>query len=273
LALRRARAAFCEARVRRLPVRPQEVAGAQARKAVDDEHTRTVYMDVFKLAFETTLVGLLAFLWLGVATYLLFPRHLADFISWMVPASAKDEYQTLMGVGALTLAYCLGSTILPISNQLVNDEHSPLPENAIRCKVFITQQEQLETIGYTALPKQLSIKDLKPSRCAYWAPVLESNAPIPTRIWRFLLLWAGVAVNKDDVDANKKAAILTRFQQQESTILDRGADMTERLRLLLERIVVLRGAVFSGFILFLIGLFAYFARATDEQVHLTKTIS
>ena len=31
--------------------------------------------------------------------------------------------QTLLGVAALTAAYVLGSAILPISNQLVNDEH------------------------------------------------------------------------------------------------------------------------------------------------------
>lgn len=30
-------------------------------------------MDVFKLAFETIIVGLLTFIWLGLATYFLFP--------------------------------------------------------------------------------------------------------------------------------------------------------------------------------------------------------
>ena len=33
-------------------------------------------MDVFKLAFETIVAGLLAFVWLGVATYLLSPDFL-----------------------------------------------------------------------------------------------------------------------------------------------------------------------------------------------------
>ena len=31
-------------------------------------------MDVFKLAFETIIVGLLTFLWLGLATYFLSPN-------------------------------------------------------------------------------------------------------------------------------------------------------------------------------------------------------
>src|SRR3981189_1305617 len=46
-------------------------------------------MDVFKLAFETTVVGLLAFLWLGVATYLLFPDFLTDLLFRRVPEYAK----------------------------------------------------------------------------------------------------------------------------------------------------------------------------------------
>ncbi len=97
-------------------------------------------MEVFKLAFETTIVGLLAFLWVGAAIYLLFPDFLANVTYSKVSAFAKDN-QSLLGVGGLTLAYCLGSAILPISSQLVNDEHWPFPEYKIRCQAFITEQE------------------------------------------------------------------------------------------------------------------------------------
>src|SRR5690242_20221799 len=111
-------------------------------------------MDVFKLAFETTIVGLLAFVWVGVAVHLLFPDTLKAFLAWVAGPDAKENRAlTGLGVGALTLAYCLGSAILPIANQLVNDEHWPLTENAIRCQVFEKQQEQLGTIHYPPLPK------------------------------------------------------------------------------------------------------------------------
>ena len=36
-------------------------------------------MDVFKLAFETIVVGLLAYVWLGVATYLVSPTSWPTF--------------------------------------------------------------------------------------------------------------------------------------------------------------------------------------------------
>jgi len=113
-------------------------------------------MDVFKLAFETIVVGLLAFVWLGVATYLLSSDFLTDLLSRRVPAFAKDN-QTLLSVAVLTVAYCLGSAILPIASQLLNDEHWPLPENGIRCQVFTQQQKLLQGIKYAALPIHLSI--------------------------------------------------------------------------------------------------------------------
>src|SRR5258706_12720061 len=100
-------------------------------------------MDVFKLAFETIVVGLLAFVWLGVATYLLSPDFLTDLLSRRLPVFAKDN-STLLSVALLTLAYCLGSAILPIANQLVNTEHWPLPESALPFQVFMRHPKLLE---------------------------------------------------------------------------------------------------------------------------------
>jgi hypothetical protein len=57
----------------------------------------------------------------------------------------------------------------------------------------------------------------------------------------------------------KLDAILTKFQLIETKIMSQGSEKTERLRQLHERIVVLRGAVFSGLCLFLICLFGSIA--------------
>jgi hypothetical protein len=122
-------------------------------------------MDVFKLAFETIVVGLLAFVWLGVATYLLSPDFLTDLLSRRLPVFAKDN-STLLSVALLTLAYCLGSAILPIANQLVNDEHWPLSESAVRCQVFMQHQRLLQRIAYSALPKNLPPSDFAPVHCS-----------------------------------------------------------------------------------------------------------
>ncbi len=191
-------------------------------------------MEVFKLAFETTIVGLLAFLWVGAAIYLLFPDFLANVTYSKVSAFAKDN-QSLLGVGGLTLAYCLGSA------QLVNDEHWPFPEYKIRCQAFITEQESLEQIGYTALPPQLKLRELQPGKCSVYSEGASRN------------------------DVTKTERILTLFDQQERMILGQTSENTDRLKQLRGRIVVLRGAVFSGCVLFLICLFAYMARVDGQS--------
>jgi hypothetical protein len=254
-------------------------------------------MDIFKLAFETTVVGLLAFLWIALATYLLFPAFVRTLVQERLPAYAN---QTLLSVAALTAAYCLGSAILPIANQLVNDDHWPLTENAIRCQVFTRQEQLLENTYYSALPKDknLSLEKLRPIHCSYWAPVFapartaglgEQHIQIGKRIWKFLNLWVGVDEKPDeddktafarcekaqapgqDCDEFKQKRILALFQLQEKAALNLGSDKTERLRQLHERIVVLRGAVSSGFVLFLICLFAFFAREPGQKAHWIST--
>jgi hypothetical protein len=225
-------------------------------------------MDVFKLAFETTIVGLLAFLWLGIATYLLFPDFLIDLLTKKIPALVKAN-QASMGVAVLTVAYCLGSAILPIADQLVNDEHWPLREDAIRCQVFTKQHEQLKAIGYTELP----MEELKPLHCSYWAPILDKGYKgIGRRILQFLKLWAGFPATEDHGDKDKIEKILTVFEQEESTVLNQSSDKMEQLRQLHERIVVLRGAVFSGFVLLLICLSAYFAQVHGHPSHWMRPV-
>jgi hypothetical protein len=254
-------------------------------------------MDIFKLAFETTVVGLLAFLWIGLATYLLFPAFVTALFKEKIPAYSN---QTLLGVAALTFAYCLGSAILPVANQLVNDEHWPLTESAIRCQVFTGQEQLLENIHYSALPKDkgLSLQNLQTIHCSYWAPVFAPTEtaglehkliPIAMRIPLFLRLWVGVEddTGKDnktisekcekeqtptrECDEFKQKRILALFQLEESAVLNQSSDKTERLRQLHERIVVLRGAVFSGFVLFFVCLCAYFARGSGDNAHWMRT--
>jgi hypothetical protein len=224
-------------------------------------------MDVFKLAFETTIVGLLTFGWLGVATHLLFPDFQFDSIRQKFPDFAKNN-PTAIGVGLLILAYCLGSAILPIANQLVNDEHWPLPENAIRCLVFKQQQKrfgeirkEFKSLDSAALPKERGLlpdrlEAVEPLHCSSWGQAFDKDHIGVLGILRVLV---GFPEALDQADESHKDEILTFFEQEESTVLNQPSDKTEQLRQLRERIVVLRGAVFSGLVLLLICLFAFFA--------------
>ena len=249
-------------------------------------------MDVFKLAFETTIVGLLTIGWLAVAAYLLFSDLQLTSVVEKLPDFLRNNPATL-GVAALLLAYCLGSASLPLAKQLVNDEHWPLNENAIRCQVFTQQQEDLKLAFDVAPPilpgqKAFSPEDLKPRHCSYWAPIFEKNAAGPDkkigmlkRVEWFARRWVGLLPSADEssteipleeletickktesteCDEFKAGRILTIFQQEETAVLSQPSDTNEDLRQSRERIVVLRGAVFSLFVLFLICLPAYFAR-------------
>src|SRR5438309_1502293 len=156
----------------------------------------------------------------------------------------------------------------------LNDEHWPLPENAIRCQVFTQQQRLLNGIAYSAVPGRLPERDFNPVHCSYWARILEGG--IGHGIWTFLRLWAPSPLLKADQSASddeiKKAKILSLFQLQENKLLNDGTDKAEQLRQLHERIVVLRGAAFSGFVLSLIWLFAYFARVCGHPAHWIRTV-
>ena len=233
-------------------------------------------MDVFKLAFETTVVGLLTMGWLATAAYFLFPDFRLDSILEK-PAEVLQKYPAAVGVVVLTLAYCLGSAALPIAKQLVNDEHWPLNEKAIRCQVFTSEEQSFGSILQTgspdspAIPKlpyeqAFSPAELRPRHCSYWAPIFEHG--ILQGVKGFCLRWIGTPSSPEDAaDASKADQILAIFQQLETIVLSQPSDRTQDLRQLYERIVVLRGAVFSTFILLSICVFAYLAPLSAGTSH------
>jgi hypothetical protein len=226
-------------------------------------------MDVFKLAFETTVVGVLAFLWLGIAVDLVYP----PFFAKTVP-EVLGKNDAVLGAAILSLAYCIGSAIVPISGQLVNDEHWPVPEDAIRCLVLEDQSHLLGGIGQAELLKPYEPgDDFDVCHRAFFERFREKDPETNQRIVTRHTIWAGVRKTFERRGAEHKAQdakterendrkldnILTKFQLIETEILNQGAEKTDRLKLLHERIVVLRGAVFSGISLFLICLFGTIA--------------
>ena len=197
-------------------------------------------MDAFKLAFETTIVGIAAFLWIGIAIDLISPTCLAR-----VKSALDGTNESLIGVVLLATAYGLGSAILPISAQLVNDEHWPLPEDAIRCRVAVEEQTRLNLVNYTSPPNQTAAQ-VYSKACACSS-------------WNHLQGWDYTKVNTNTTDDGVRRKILTQFEILENRALGQGTNREELFRQLRERMIVLRGAAFSGFILFLICLFGCIA--------------
>jgi hypothetical protein len=232
-------------------------------------------MDVFKLAFETTVVGVLAFLWLGIAIDLVYP----PFFAQIVPG-ALGKNDALLGAGILSLAYCIGSAIVPISSQLVNDEHWPVPEDAIRCLVLEDQNYRLGGIGQTELLKPYEPgDDFDVCHRTFFERFREKDPETNQRIMTWRTFWAGVHNIFEHRDAKREREkdkelenILTKFQLIETKILNQETQKTDRLKLLHERIVVLRGAVFSGVSLLLICLFGTIAPRNGNSFPWKKRI-
>jgi hypothetical protein len=169
-----------------------------------------------------------------------------------------------------SLAYFVGSAVVPISSQLVNDEHWPLPEDSIRCQVSRDQAERLDKIADVGFPEHhIGLATRIGSECSYWDRFLEVETSSGKRIFATSRIWTGL--HRDESEETKeldmKKDILTLFQLQESKVLIQETDKSDRFRQLHERIVVLRGAVLSGAALFMICLFACIAPVRGQPSH------
>jgi hypothetical protein len=151
--------------------------------------------------------------------------------------------------------------ILPIAGQLVNDEHWPLSESAIRCLVLTKQQSQLTRLGYEHA--KIIPQDLIPTHCGgllqFDGHKVDSHEDTDDSY-----------IDKAE-DLTKLDNLLTFFQLQESATLKQGGEKTERIKQLYERIIVLRGAVLIGLALLLLCTFAYCARVRGQPVPRLKT--
>jgi hypothetical protein len=237
-------------------------------------------MDVFKLAFETIVVGLLTFVWLALAVDLLFPKFFTDAVP-----KVSDKYQSVIGVALLTLAYCFGSAIMPVAGQLINDEHWPLPEYAIRCWVTLREAWLLSQVdGSTNLLERYehsrdyeSRSHFSDCQCSYVDVFLKPDPSAlpgePKKALSIPLGWQEFQFRKQLVENDKlrRQKLLTMFGLYESKVLADLSDKNDSFRQLHERIIVLRGAVINGAILFLLCFFRAIAR-TDAEVFRWRAI-
>jgi len=220
-------------------------------------------MDAFKLAFETAIVGSLAFLWVGIAIDLLSPNFLTRLRSVVAGVN-----QSLIGAALFAAAYCIGSAVLPISAQLVNDEHWPLPGDSVRCLVVVEEERRLSLVDATLPNQSVRKTNSRDCDCSYWTLLRARNKATDNKTFLRSTPSPTLAVNNGMTRENRspsthteeqKLLTLTQFELQETRALGQGVNKEELFRQLRERIIVLRGAVFSGFVLFLICLFGCIA--------------
>jgi hypothetical protein len=179
-------------------------------------------MEAFKLAFETVLVGALALPWLALMMVLVNP-NISRTIGCLTKVVPKECTPALAGVVAFSLAYLLGSAVSPVAREFLND---------------------IDVIG---IPTEEKIQT-RIMEGPEGGQVLSSG--VSKR--------GNLAILRDTWE-QKRSILATNatFRQQETTILLHGAEASERINRLHERLTVLTGATFSGFVLVLLCVFAW----------------
>jgi hypothetical protein len=183
-------------------------------------------VDVFKFAFETAVVGLLALPWLLILIYLISPRSLAsgqENGSALLSSVPESIRQPVANVLLFAVVYVVGSAVSPLAKDALDDDDlaifgKKLPtERRIRQDIYC---EHNEWLPYTAK----------------WLPQEGS--------------YLKILCTADGTDASTEV-----FRAQETAVL-LGAQ-SQRTRQLHEQITVLQGAVFSALLCSLLCLFGW----------------
>jgi hypothetical protein len=197
-------------------------------------------MDAFKFAFETTIVGLLAVPWLIGSVLLLSPPDGLPSTSDTSPLSRLLE-PTPLGIVILTLSFFLGSAVLPLANQLLDDPDMPIKK----------------------------IREIRAYALNHYRSWPESSSSLSNELL-FLKLRHDffnatdecLPKNNCQKEAFEPANDLFLFQEQ--ILLKDGTDRGDRVNRLHEQVIVLRGAVFNGLVLVVICWYAYFSRPYNK---------
>ena len=192
-------------------------------------------MEDIKLAFETVVVGLMAFPWLLILAYILYYLFTRKNLFNKARGFWQDKEQpfALIGTFILGLAYCLGTVIFPLADDLFNESRNISgveikADGEIRTDVMMKAYYKdkfykLDPKDFPGLPNVREIE--RKARAAGPKPTEEAM---------------------DEV--TKGYHSIYNFQKYTVFNSPKGHEVLMPLH---SRIVVLRGAVFNG--LFLLG--------------------
>jgi hypothetical protein len=212
-------------------------------------------MDALKFAFETTIVGLLALPWLAsMLTFFLSRSQITKLPEDKLLSMLFEP--TALSIVVVTLAYFMGSAVLPVSTQLLDDQDMPIRKiREIRADLndahfaWFGVDSSLNASN-TSLSKAV---DQFSKECH--EPTPGSSRLTSPKWWR---------PSQDVQTCWQRAKDL--FLIQEQLVLREGTERTDRIGRLHEQVIVLRGAVLNFFIFVSLCWFAYFSPEPHESI-------
>ncbi len=184
-------------------------------------------MDAIKVALETILVGALTLPVLYLALELLVPDS-EPRTKWLKEAFSTTKLESLVTVLCFVAAYVLGALVSRIAEDFFNDDDNiiMITEDAIHANAYCSEQEPWPI---SAIVSPVNGKQL----C--------SPPPRPRPI------------------ADSQNEIVHIFRIAESSVLLLGEEKTDKIHLLHQQIMVLRGAAFDGLLASTLCLFGWLA--------------
>lgn len=249
-------------------------------------------MGALTIAFDTTIVGALALPWVLLVIHLFFfegENRLPDVLNWV----KQQQQQAAAGVLLFAVTFTLGSAVSRIAQDFFNDDdlffeagyrlvRMGVTENRILTAAYCKRDENallLPGTGNRALADKIVLFQCQKSNTCKkddsalpkagkktWAGKDRQAASQWTSndLCAQTLSWfVGRGVNWQDDELNDTAADI--FGLQESALLLKGQDATQRLRQLHDQVMVLRGTAFNGLIAAAFCWFAWGVRLRREK--------
>ncbi|HEV2198795.1 MAG TPA: hypothetical protein VGR73_03170 [Bryobacteraceae bacterium] len=228
-------------------------------------------MGALSIAFDTIIVGALALSWLALVVYLFFSRDekgLQGFLDWVKKLNQPAAASVVLFAGA----YFLGSVVSRVAQDFFNDDdlyfnvghlYETLTEDNIRSGAYCSTELEKDWIAANG-PFKLECPN-EAQRIPQWVLLRRTDAfdeasPAERAGRPGKANARNTAARRDALKARAEEfddSARNLFHYQESTLLMKSEDATERLRQLRDQISVLRGAAFNGFLSFSFCLFGW----------------
>jgi hypothetical protein len=209
-------------------------------------------MEDLKFAFETVIVGLMAIPWLLIIFHVLLYLFTRMHLIAKIKSFLRDSETSFALVSTLVIgfAYCAGTVLFPIADELFNKDRHVLGIN-IRSDASI-KSNTLLNLYFRSRHNPLLVEHFEglPNREYIVRSINEKGE----------LLVSGGQASSMDMSLNSQLHAIYNYQKYYDYNLDKGYEILKPMQ---SRVIVLRGAVLNGICLLIALLILLIATSVE----------